>query len=89
MQRGLLRKRARRAAAVALVLAAGLALGGCLLPRQGTPVYLDTWSGSWFSGKGVLLEVSEDQRRCRVAARNRALIVEEAWVDCRRVHPRM
>ena len=34
-------------------------------------------------------EVGEDQEYCRVAARNRALVVEKKWVDCRAVHPRM
>jgi hypothetical protein len=74
--------------AVSALLAAALGAAGCTLPRQGTPVYVDAWSGKWFDGEGVLLEVSPDQRRCRVAVRNRALVVEKEWIDCRSVHPR-
>lgn len=84
--------RARRVAARAtgLVPVLALALGalGCVMPNRGTPVYVDQWAGSWWSGKGVLLEVSDDRERCLIAARNRALVVEKKWVDCRRVHPR-
>jgi hypothetical protein len=65
-----------------------LVVGGCLLP-DGTPVYIDGRHGKLWSGNGVLLEVNEDQAYCRVAARNRALVVEKKWVDCRAVHPRM
>jgi hypothetical protein len=70
------------------VILVSLAMGGCLLP-EGTPVYIDGRHGKLWSGNGVLLEVSEDQRYCRVAARNRALAVEKRWVDCKAVHPRM
>lgn len=74
--------------ALALALLAGaLALPGCLMPH-GTPVYVSKTAGDWWSGKGVLLEVSEDERRCRVAVRDRALVVEKTWVDCRHVHER-
>ena len=65
-----------------------LALGGCLMPGQGTAVFVDMRAGKFWSGKGMLLEVSPDQKRCRVAVRDRALIVHEMWVDCRWVHER-
>ncbi len=69
-------------------LAAPLLLLGCLMPRQGTPVYVDAWAGDFWSGKGMLLEVSEDRERCRVAVRDQALMVQELWVACTSVHPR-
>ncbi len=72
---------------IAAILAC-LFLGGCLLP-DGTPVYIDGRNGKLWSGNGVLLGVNEDRSHCRVAARNRALVVEKKWVDCRAVHPRM
>jgi hypothetical protein len=55
------------------------------MPR-GTPVIVEARTGRYWSGNGVLLEVSEDQRRCRVAVRNAGLIVEKKWVACRWVH---
>jgi hypothetical protein len=70
------------------VILVSLVMGGCLFP-EGTPVYIDGRHGKLWSGNGVLLEVSEDQVYCRVAARNRALVVEKRWVDCKAVHPRM
>jgi hypothetical protein len=69
-------------------LATAPLLVGCLMPRQGTPVYVDAWAGDFWSGKGMLLEVSENPERCRVAVRDRALIVQERWVACTSVHPR-
>ncbi|MCH2173644.1 hypothetical protein MK489_22945 [Myxococcota bacterium] len=63
-------------------------LSGCVMPRRGTPVFVDARAGSFWSGKGLLLEVSKDGRSCRVTVRDRALIVQEFWVDCQRVHPR-
>ena len=72
---------------IAAILAC-LFLSGCLLP-DGTPVYIDGRHGKLWSGNGVLLGVNEDRSYCRVAARNRALVVEKKWVDCRAVHPRM
>ena len=69
-------------------LAAPLLLLGCLMPRQGTPVYVDAWAGDFWSGKGMLLEVSADRERCRVAVRDQALMVQELWVACTSVHPR-
>ena len=65
-----------------------LALGGCLMPGQGTPVFVDMRAGRFWSGKGMLLDVSPDKKRCRVAVRDRALIVHELDVDCRWVHER-
>ena len=69
------------------VILVSLAVGGCLLP-DGTPVFVDARHGKLWSGNGVLLEVSEDKAYCRVAARNRAMVVEKRWVDCRAVHAR-
>ena len=69
------------------VILVSLAVGGCLLP-DGTPVFVDARHGKLWSGSGVLLEVSEDKAYCRVAARNRAMVVEKRWVDCRSVHAR-
>ena len=67
---------------------AGLFLAGCTMPNGGTPVFVDFRAGSFWSGKGLLVEVTEDQRRCKVAVRDRALLVRELWVDCSSVHPR-
>ena len=72
---------------LACLTAALLALG-CLMPQQGTPVYVDAWAGDFWSGKGMLLEVSEDRERCRVAVRDRALMVQDRWVACKSVHLR-
>lgn len=69
----------------ALLLAATL-LAGCQMPSGGTPVFVDMRAGNFWSGDGKLLEVSEDQRRCRVAVRDRALYVRHMWVDCHFVH---
>ena len=65
-----------------------VALGGCLMPTQGTAVFVDLRAGTFWSGRGMLLEVSPDKTRCKVAVRDRALIVHETWVDCRWVHER-
>lgn len=65
-----------------------LVLGGCLLPKRGTPVFVDRRAGLFWSGEGVLTEVSEDKQRCRVSVRDRALLVRRLWVDCRMLHPR-
>lgn len=61
---------------------------GCLMPNDGTPVYVDAWAGEFWSGKGMLLEVSADQQRCRVAVRDRAGLVHRRWVACSSLHPR-
>lgn len=71
-----------------LLALALLAAPGCLLPSRGTPVFVDARAGSFWSGRGLLLEVSGDESRCRVAVRDRALVVHHKWVDCRSVHPR-
>ena len=73
----------------AAALLAALASSGCLLPNGGTPVFVDSRSGRFWSGKGVLTEVSPDQKRCKVAIRDRALLVSKMWVDCTTVHPRI
>lgn len=70
------------------LLAAVMLLSGCLLPHDGTPVYVDAFAGSYWSGKGQLLEVSADRQRCRVAVRDRALVVRKQWIACTSVHPR-
>ena len=77
-----------RATLAAGLLGAVTLLSGCLMPSQGTPVHVDQRSGRYWSGKGLLLEVSPDRQRCRVAVRDRALIVRERWVDCIGVHER-
>ena len=64
-----------------------LPLAGCMLPKHGTPVLVDSFAGDYWSGKGRLLEVSEDRTRCRVAARTRSLVVSKEWVPCTSVHP--
>ena len=76
-----------RALGAALVLVALCTAPGCLVPR-GQPVVLDSRSGSWWTGDGVLLERSGDGERCHVAARSRAGVVEKRWVPCRYVHER-
>jgi hypothetical protein len=78
----------RRIACASLLSALALALGGCLMPAQGTPVFVDLRAGDFWSGKGMLLEVAPDKQRCRVVVRDRALIVHELDVDCRWVHER-
>ncbi len=77
-----------RAALLALAVAAAVALGGCLMPNRGTPVFVDSWAGDFWSGEGLLLEVSPDQKQCKVAVRDPALFVRERWVECTSVHPR-
>ncbi len=67
---------------------AALLLAACAMPKRGTPVFVDFRAGSFWSGKGLLIEVTENERRCKVAVRDRALMVRELWVDCTQVHPR-
>jgi hypothetical protein len=71
-----------------LTLLASLALPGCLMPNRGTPVFVDARTGDYWSGKGLLLEVSPDRLQCRVAVRDRALFVRHRWVPCTSVHER-
>ncbi len=61
---------------------------GCLVPARGTEVRVDMRAGRFWSGEGRLLEVSADERRCRVAIRGVSLVVTERWVSCDAVHPR-
>ena len=79
--------RARLRAALLAVLC-GVAGSGCLMPDAGTPVWVDARAGRFWSGKGRLLEVTEDSLRCRVTVRDRALFVHEMWVTCASVHTR-
>ena len=58
------------------------------MPNRGTPVFVDGRTGRYWSGKGLLLEVSPDRLRCYVAVRDRALLVRERWVPCSSVHAR-
>ena len=60
-------------------------LVACAVPR-GEPVVVDSRAGNFFSGDGVLLEVSPDQQYCRIAVRGRSLLVEKRWVPCQYVH---
>jgi hypothetical protein len=69
------------------LLACLLAGSGCL-PNRGTPVFVDNSAGSFWSGKGLLVEVSEDQTQCRVVVRDGNLITRNRWVHCNNVHPR-
>jgi hypothetical protein len=58
------------------------------MPDRGTPVFVDVRAGNFWSGNGLLTEVSEDRRQCRVSVRDRALIVRDLWVSCQRIHSR-
>ena len=71
-----------------LLLASSLLGAGCVMPAQGTPVFVDLRAGKFYSGEGMLHEVSADQERCRVSVRQPSLIVRERWVACRHVHAR-
>jgi len=75
-------------ALLAAALLSTLAAGGCLLPNGGTPVFVDSRAGAFWSGKGLLIETSPDQKSCKVAIRDTALFVHRKWVDCTSVHPR-
>lgn len=75
------------------LLALGLALAacvasGCVMP-SGQEVVVDRRAGNdVYTGSAVLLEISDEGTRCRVAVRSNALFVEKRWVDCRFVHTR-
>ena len=70
-----------------LVLLASIA-SGCVMP-SGQEVVVDRRGGNdVYTGSAVLLEISPEGTRCRVAVRNNALFVEKRWVDCRFVHAR-
>ena len=71
-----------------ILLALALLGSGCVfLPSRGTPVIVDQRAGRFWSGDGMLLEVSEDQKSCRVAVRDRSLVfVRRFWTACAHVH---
>jgi len=73
---------------MALLMALALGASACVwMPSRGTPVLVDHRAGRFWSGRGMLLEVSEDQRSCRVAVRDRSLVfVRRLWTDCAHVH---
>ena len=73
---------------MALLMALALGASACVwMPSRGTPVLVDHRAGRFWSGRGMLLEVSEDQRSCRVAVRDRSLVfVRRLWTDCTHVH---
>jgi len=80
---------ALRPLAAALIAAAGLLSGCVVMPSGGTPVLVDHRAGSFWSPEGKLLAVSDDQKRCRVAVRDRSLIfVRHFWTECLYVHTR-
>jgi len=81
---------APRPLAAGLLLALAILAPGCvLLPSRGTPVLVDHRAGSFWSPEGKLLEVSEDEKRCRVAVRDRSLVfVRTFWTECLYVHTR-
>jgi hypothetical protein len=70
------------------LLLLGLLAAGCAMPAQGTPVFVDMRAGRFYSGEGMLHEVSPDEERCRVSVRDPSLVVRERWVLCRYVHAR-
>ena len=72
---------------IALALVLGVVGAGCVMPA-GQKVAVDRRGGPVFTGNGVLLEMTADRSKCRVAVRNNALFVERRWVDCRYVHAR-
>ena len=74
---------ARRLLAALLLL---VPAAGCVLPAQGTRVFVDRRAGRFWNGEGMLLEVSADQKRCLVAIRDMGLVVHERWVDCQHDH---
>jgi hypothetical protein len=81
----------RRAAPVrplgCLIATAALAAGCLWMPSRGTPVIVDQRAGRFWSGDGMLLEVSEDGKSCRVAVRDRSLVfVRRLWTACAHVH---
>ena len=72
----------------ATYLAIALLLVGCVMPSQGTPVFVDVRAGDFWSGNGLMTEVSDDKKRCRVSVRDRVLVVRNLWVPCQQVHSR-
>ena len=80
--------RIARTSGILLALLLLVLLSGCLMPNKGTPIFIDMRAGEFWSGEGMLVEVTPDKQRCLVAVRDRALIVRHVWSDCARVHPR-
>jgi len=79
----------RRSVLLGFLLVFTCGVSGCLfLPSKGTLVYVDHRTGDWWSGEAVMTEVSQDQTKCKISARNTALIVETKWVPCKYVHER-
>jgi hypothetical protein len=68
-----------------LLLTVALPTAGCLIPN-GPKVIVDSRVENTWSGDGVLIERSPDGRKCKVAVRSDALIVERRWVPCKYVH---
>ena len=64
-----------------------LTISSCL-PSRGTLIFVDRDAGNFWSGKGVLVEVSPDETQCRVVVRDAVLIKRDRWVHCNDVHPR-
>jgi hypothetical protein len=73
---------------ILLLAAMLLGLACAQMPNRGTPVVVDMRAGRFWTGDGMLLEVSDDKRRCLVAVRDRAYLVQQKWVDCAHVHPK-
>jgi hypothetical protein len=71
-----------------LAAAACLLTTSSCLPSRGTPVFVDRDAGKYWSGKGVLVEVSPDETQCRVVVRDSVLITRDRWVRCNDIHPR-
>ena len=80
-------QRSMRSLSIALCLV-GLLATGCLMPNGGTPIFVDSIAGDFWSGKGLLVEVSPDRKQCHVAVRDSALVVRRMWIPCTSVHPR-
>jgi hypothetical protein len=74
--------------AMLLLPLCGAPLGCLFMPRDGTDVYVERRTGKYWSGEGKLVEVSPDERSCKVYVRTNALFVEGKWIDCRYVHAR-
>ncbi len=74
---------------LAIALLICLLVASSCLPTRGTTVFVDRGAGTFWSGKGVLVEVSVDETQCRVVVRDANLITRNRWVPCRNVHPRI
>lgn len=74
------------AARILLICGLLLSLGCIQMPSRGTRAFIDMRAGDFWTGDGLLLEVSQDQQRCFVAVRDRTWLVQKRWVDCAHVH---